>query len=103
MKAFIAYDETGRITSVGIPNPDLGDNVVIEAPEGGSLVTIDVSDVVKGAEQLIFPTDDHEAAKHLQEAVRRITEQHEVDPATRRLIPKKPTREPPETGNSEEG
>lgn len=56
MKAFVAYDASGRITDVGVPNPEFGDDVVIEATERDSIVAIDCSEVVKGAGPLSFPT-----------------------------------------------
>jgi hypothetical protein len=55
MKAFVAYDESGRITDVAVPNPEFGDDIVIEATEGDSIVAIDCSDVVKAPGGLPFP------------------------------------------------
>jgi len=92
MKAFVVYDETGRVTSAGIPNPEFGDHLVMEAPEGHSVVVVDVADVVKGADRLTFATAGEGVANRLQEVLRTIAEQHRVDPATRRLVPKKGDR-----------
>lgn len=88
MRAFVTYDETGRVTAVGIPNPEFGDDVVMEASAGEFVVTVNVAEVVKGAERLNFVTGREAAAKRLQEVVRTIAEQYRVDPATRRLLPK---------------
>ena len=87
MKAFITYVEKGRVSSVGIPSPEFGDRVMVEAAEGEAVVAVDVGDVVKGAARLTFATAG-EAAKPLLDVVRTIAEQYRVDPATRRLVAK---------------
>jgi hypothetical protein len=87
MKAFVAYDESGRVTGVGIPNPELGDHIVMEATGDNSIVTIDCSEIVKGAGQLTFATSG-EGADRLQEVVRTIVERYRVDPVARRLVSK---------------
>jgi hypothetical protein len=92
MKAFVAYDASGRITDVGVPNPEFGDDVVIEATERDSIVAIDCSEVVKGAGPLSFPTSG-EPADRLQEVVRTIVERYRVDPATRHLVSKEASKE----------
>ncbi len=91
MKAFVTYDNSGRVTAVGIPNPDFGDDLVVEPAAGEFVVAIDVGTVVKGATELTFAGADEKGAKRLQEAVRTIVEQYRVDPATRRLLAKKAT------------
>jgi hypothetical protein len=87
MKAFVAYDKTGRVTSVGIPNPKFGDEVAVGPPEGGAVVAVDVADVVKSAKRLTYATGG-EKANRLQEVVRKIALDYRVDPATGRLLPK---------------
>jgi hypothetical protein len=87
MKAFIAYDKSGRVTAVGIPNPEVGDDVGMEATDGGSILAIDTSELVKSAGRLsILPSG--ESRDRLQEVVRTIVERYRVDPATRRLVSK---------------
>jgi hypothetical protein len=92
MKAFVAYDESGRITDVGVPNPEFGDDTVMEATEGDLIVAIDCSEVVKSAERLTFATAGEPGAR-LQEVVRTIIDRYRVDPATRRLVPKRTAKE----------
>jgi hypothetical protein len=92
MKAFVAYDKSGRVTAVGIPNPEFGDDIVMEATEGDSIVAIDHSEVVKSAGELTFATSG-EPGDRLQEVVRTIVERYRVDPATRRLVSKRAAKE----------
>ena len=92
MKAFVAYDSSGRITDVGVPNPEFGDDVVMEATEGDSIVAIDCSEIVKSAGRLIFPTSG-EPGDRLQEVVRSIVERYRVDPATRRLVSREASKD----------
>jgi hypothetical protein len=92
MKAFVAYDKSGRVTAVGIPNPEFGDDIVMEATEGDSIIAIDSSEIVKGAGRLSFITSG-EPGDWLQEFVRTIVERYRVDPATRRLVTKKASKE----------
>ena len=92
MKAFVAYDASGRITDVGVPNPEFGDDVVMEATAGDSIVAIDCSEVVTSAARLTFPTSG-EPGDRLQEVVRTIVERYRVDPATRRLVSKGASKE----------
>ena len=82
MKAFIAYDKRGRITAVAIPNPELGDNIGMEATDGDSILEIDASEIVKNAGRASGESEDR-----LQMTVRTIVEQYRVDPASRRLVP----------------
>ena len=91
MKAFVAYDKTGRVTSVGVPNPEFGDGLVMEPSDGESIVAVDTSDILKSAGQLTFATSG-EPAQRLQEVVRTIAERYRVDPATRRLVAKEAPR-----------
>ena len=88
MKAFVCYNEKGRITSVGVPNPEFGNDLVPEASEGDAVISVDVGDVVKGAGRLTFATGNQEDAKRLQDVVRTIAEQYRVEPSTRRLVPR---------------
>jgi hypothetical protein len=87
MKAFVAYEKSGRVTAIDIPNPEFGDNVVMETPEGGFVVAVDIGQVVKGAERLSFPTGAQKDDS-LREILRTIVEKYRVDPATQRLLPK---------------
>ena len=87
MKAFVAYDESGRITGVAVPNPEFGEQIAMEATEGDSSVTIDCSQIVKGAGQLNFG-NSAESADRLQQVVRTIVERYRVDPATKRVVSK---------------
>ena len=91
MKAFVAYDKSGRVTGVGVPNPEFGDGLVMEPSDGDSVVAVDTSDILKSAGQLTFATSG-EAAHRLQEVVRTIAERYRVDPATRRLVAKEAPR-----------
>jgi hypothetical protein len=92
MKAFVAYDESGRITDVGVPNPEFGEDVVMEATGGDSIVAIDCSEVVKSAGPLTFATSG-KPAEQLQRVVRTIIERYRVDPVTRRLVSKGASKE----------
>jgi hypothetical protein len=83
MKAWITYNKEGQLTSVSIPNPEFGDHVLVEAPEDGSVETVDVGEVVKDAEQLTFAASET-AAKRLREALHTIAEQHRVRRSPRR-------------------
>jgi hypothetical protein len=92
MKAFVTYDESGRITDVAVPNPEFGNDIVVEATEGDSTVAIDLSDVVKSVGRLTFATSG-EPADRLQEVVRTIIDRYRVEPATRRLVSKGAAKE----------
>ena len=93
MKAFVAYDESGRVTGVAVPNPELGDHIVMEATEGGSIVVaIDSSEIVKSGGPLTFATSG-KTGDRLKEVVRTIVERYRVDPATRRLVSKEASKE----------
>jgi hypothetical protein len=72
MKAFVAYDGSGRITDVGVPNPEFGEHIVMEATEGDSIIAIDCSAVVKSG-RLTFATSG-EPGDRLHEVVRTIVE-----------------------------
>jgi hypothetical protein len=87
MKAFVAYDKRGRVTSVAVPNPEYGDRLVMTPSDGDSIVTVDTSEIVKSAGQISFATSG-EPARLLQELVRTIAERYKVDPATGRLVAK---------------
>jgi hypothetical protein len=85
MKAFVSYDKTGQVTSVAVPNPEFGDHLRLADPDDGSVMAIDITDVVKDAKRLTFAVGEGKPAGHLQEAMRTIAEQYRVDPSTRRL------------------
>jgi hypothetical protein len=85
MKAFVAYNKSGRVTGVGIPNPEFGDEIGMEPTNGDSILTIDAAEVVKDAERLSF-TGSGESRDELQEVVRSIVERYRVDPSSRRLV-----------------
>jgi hypothetical protein len=87
MKAFVAYDKSGRISAVGVPNPEFGEHIVMETTDGDSTVVIDCSEIVKGVGRLNF-VPSVESDDRLQEVVRIIVERYRVDPATRRLVVK---------------
>ena len=83
MKAYVTYDEAGRVSCVAIPNPELSDHLVMAPPEDGSMTVVDTAEVVKGGKAPSFSM----VSKRLQEVIHTIA-QHRVDPATRRLLPR---------------
>ena len=91
MRMFVAYDKSGRVTAVGVPNPELAGELVMEAPAGDSIVAVETSEVLKNAERLTFATSG-DRSDRLQELVRTIVERHRVDPASRRLVSKEPAK-----------
>jgi hypothetical protein len=77
---------------VGVPNPEFGEHIVMEATEGDSIIAIDCSAVVKSDGRLTFATSG-EPGDRLHEVVRTIVERYRVDPATRRLVSKGAAKE----------
>jgi hypothetical protein len=91
MNAFVAYDKSGRITGVGVPNPEFGDGLVMEPSDGDLVVAVDTSVILRSSSQVTFATSG-EPAQRLQEVVRTIAERYRVDPTTRRLVAKEDRR-----------
>jgi hypothetical protein len=83
MKAFVTYDKSGRVTAVGIPNPELGDEITMVAMDGESVVGIDTSEIVKKNPERLSFLPSNESRERLQEVVRRIVERYRVDPPSK--------------------